>query len=204
MHFSVRSLNLLWLLFFCSFSLSSSLVSEWKLAKDKNNIQVYTRSSKTSNLKDTKVASTAECSPQKVLKVLLQFEAYSKWIPKCKESRLLKQVSETKFYYYARYAAPWPVSDRDAVVHLEIFHQENGDILCEINGVPDYIEPIKGVIRVPYSQGKWFLTQQQDGKVKLVNQYSTDPGGSVPSWLANTMAVITPFEMMKNLLIQLK
>lgn len=204
MQFSLRFLNLLSLLFLCVFLLSSFAVSEWKLAKDKNNIQVYTQSSEKSNLKETKVVGTAESSPQKVLEILLQFDSYSKWIPKCKESHLLKKVSETEFYYYARYAAPWPVSDRDAVVHLEIFHQANGDIFCEINGVPNYIEPVQGVIRVPYSKGKWFLTQEQDGKVKLVNQYSTNPGGNVPSWLINTMAVVTPFEMMKNLLVRLK
>ena len=202
MKIQIFLLNLLFL--FCAFNLPSSSPSEWQLAKDKNNIQVFTRSSPSSNLKDSKVVSVAQGTPEMVLQTLLDFDTYDGWIPKCKESRLLKKVSETEFYYYARYAAPWPIADRDVIIHFEVFKETSGKIVCELNGVADYLEEVNGVIRVPYSKGKWFLTPQKNGNVEIINQYASSPGGSIPIWLANTAAVSTPFDTMKSLLLQLK
>jgi len=194
-------------LFLCSFQLPklpSNTLSEWKLEKTKDNIQVFTRPSANSNLKDSKVLSIVDGTPEEVLDLLLQFDAYEDWIPKCKESRLLKKVSETDYYYYARYAAPWPVSDRDVVIHFTVTKEASGRIVCQLIGEANYIEEVSGVVRVPHSNGRWFLTPQKDGKVEIINQYGSSPGGNIPDWLANTTAVSTPFDTMRNLVRKLK
>ncbi|MFO6080183.1 START domain-containing protein, partial [Pseudomonas aeruginosa] len=44
----------------------------------------------------------------------------------------------------------------------------------------------KGQIRVPKLVGEWKLQPKGQGVTEVTYQVETEPGGSIPSWLANS------------------
>ncbi|MNO08734.1 hypothetical protein D3C81_2315520 [compost metagenome] len=45
--------------------------------------------------------------------------------------------------------------------------------------------------------GLWKLVPKGAGEVEVTYQVHTEPGGSVPSWLANSFVVDAPFNTLK-------
>ena len=67
------------ILIFCCFiflSQNTQAQSNWDLAKDKNGIQVYTRKTPNSDLKDYRVQAEFNTTPQNFLAVILDFDSY--------------------------------------------------------------------------------------------------------------------------------
>mgnify|MGYP002718257558 CR=1 FL=1 len=67
------------------------------------------------------------------------------------------------------------------------------------NGQPQYLPKEDGYTRVASLKGFWKFVPQGDGKVEVTYQVHTEPGGSVPSWLANSFVVEAPFNTLSGL-----
>ncbi|MDH3976841.1 MAG: START domain-containing protein, partial [Deltaproteobacteria bacterium] len=126
--------------------------------------------------------------------------ACPRWIHTCREGRLLKRVNPQESYTYTINEAPWPVSDRDAIV-LNTINQESpkGPVRINILGVPDYIPEKKGLVRVKMIKGHWLFTPLEEGMTEVVYQVHNDPGGNLPSWLVNSVVVSQPYHTMVNM-----
>lgn len=53
-------------------------------------------------------------------------------------------------------------------------------------------------------KGFWRFIPEKEGRIKVIYQIHADPGGDIPSWLANAVAVDSPFNTLKNMLKMLK
>lgn len=56
----------------------------------------------------------------------------------------------------------------------------------------------EGVVRVAKVDGFWQFTAQGE-RVEVVYQVGSDPGGSVPAWLANSFVVDAPYNTLYKL-----
>lgn len=63
---------------------------------------------------------------------------------------------------------------------------------------PDYLPAVEGYVRVTRVDGFWQFTPLDD-KTEVTYQVHMDPGGSVPSWLANKFVVEAPFNTLRAL-----
>ena len=63
----------------------------------------------------------------------------------------------------------------------------------------DYLPEEEGYVRVAKVEGLWKLTPKGPGQTEITYQVQTEPGGSVPSWLANSFVVDAPFNTLKGL-----
>ena len=52
--------------------------------------------------------------------------------------------------------------------------------------------------------GFWSFTPVDNGKILVRYQVHAEPGGSLPSWLANSVVVDTPYYTMANMVEMLK
>ena len=172
---------------------------EWKLAKDKNGIKVFTRKSASSALKDSKVEGEINATPEEIAGVLMDFPSYVEWVPTCIASETLKQVNENEVYYYSEYKAPWPVANRDLVILCKKEIGEDGSIVLQLSGAAEFIPEKSKKIRIPEFSGYWKLQPVSDSTTFATNQFHTDPGGKVPAWLANTSSVDNPFKTFSSL-----
>lgn len=172
----------------------------WEKVKEKNGITVYTRKREGSGFKEFKAVMLIRTSLSSLIALVDDIEASPLWIDTCKEGTLLRRVSPKETYTYTVNDAPWPVRDRDAVVH-NIIEQDpqSGVVTIRTTAVPDYIPEKPDLVRVKKIDAYWRFTPLGDGLVELVYNVYNDPGGNLPAWLVNSAAISQPYNTLINL-----
>ena len=174
-----------------------SAQSNWKEKSDKDGIKVYTRELDDSALDEFKGVTVIHASINDIETVLRDVPNMVQWVPNCIISRIIELNDEMQIHYVA-YDAPWPASGRDSYVQYKLV-QEGKNLKIYFNGLPDYGPELEDFVRVPQITGFWLLEPISASKTRVTYQVSADPGGSVPTWLANAGAVDTPYNTIKGL-----
>lgn len=169
----------------------------WSLAKDAEGIKVYVRNVEGSPLREFRGEVQIKATPEDVVKVLRDADAYRQWMPGVATSELLK-ATDTEQFHYLDNKAPWPVSNRDGVYHFTYAKAGDGAVTVRVEAVPDYLPLREGKVRIPQAKGQWKLVPDADG-VKVTYQMHASPGGAIPDWLANQTVVDTPYGTLKAL-----
>ncbi|WNJ21591.1 START domain-containing protein [Pontibacter sp. G13] len=175
--------------------------SDWKLEKSKDGIEIYTRSVPGSGFKEFRGIAQLEGSLQSVVAVLQDADKFEDWMPSTKRSNLIEAPSSGHKIMYVETSAPFPVSNRDGVYHYTFGDVTDAGSRVEIDvqAVPGHLPEKKGIVRIQHTQGKWVITQTAPDRVQVLYQVHSEPGGSIPSWLANSAVVDIPFETLKRL-----
>jgi len=181
---------------------SSALFSQynWKLSREKDGIKVYESAVPHSNYKAIKVECTFEGTYDKLMTVLRNVSHQKDWVYNNKTSSMIKLISPYEFYYYAETSLPWPMSNRDAVVHLRM-NKDSLNRFLKITAVsePRYIPEKSGKVRVPKSDINWYVTMPTEKTISIAYTFEAEPGGSLPGWLVNMFADKGPYESFKKL-----
>jgi hypothetical protein len=85
------------------------------------------------------------------------------------------------------------------VLHITTVDGSDGSLTRNLAGAADYAPQEKGFVRVAQVQGFWKMVPQGANQTQVIYQVHTEPGGSVPSWLANKFVVDAPFNTLKAL-----
>lgn len=171
---------------------------EWKLAKDEDGIQVYLSEVAGSKYKAYRGVVQIKADVQTLAKMQEDVAGSCRWIHECREQRALKSEGG-KHWTYTRFNTPWPVTPRDSVLEVTTELGGDGSITRVLKGVPQYVPEEKGFVRVSKVEGIWKLTPKPDGQVEVLYQVHTEPGGSVPSWLANSFVIDAPFHTLEQM-----
>ena len=175
---------------------SAVQAEDWKLAKDEDGIKVFLSEVPGSKYKAYRGVATIKAD-MATLRALQEDVAGScAWIHECKEQKLLKSEG-AQSWTYTRFNTPWPVTPRDSVLHVTSEIGADGSVTRVLEGVPKYLPEADGFVRVTEVQGFWKLAPKGTGEVEVTYQVHTEPGGSVPSWLANSFVVDAPFNTLK-------
>jgi hypothetical protein len=188
------------LLFFCIIILNGNGQYNWKLEKNKDGIKVYSSDINGANYKAVKVECALNGNFSKLISILSQVTRYPKWVYNTKKTVLLKQINELELIYYTETQFPWPLSNRDAVIHMQI----NTDSLPKFITITSRNEPglvpeIFDKVRVPNYSTKWKVTMPTSQSIQINYVLEADPGGNIPSWLANIFIDKGPYETFKKL-----
>lgn len=194
------------LFFFCCIGFSAALGQEnWKLTKDKDGIRVYLRDSKYSNFKSIKVECTLQGNLDKLAAIINNVSHYKDWVYNNRSASLLKRINANEFYYYTETYLPWPMDNRDAVMHTRITRDSlNRFLRINSSAAPDFIPKKSGKVRITRSDINWYVTRPSNNTIHIIYTFETDPGGSAPAWLVNSFADKGPYESFKNLAALLK
>lgn len=165
----------------------------WKLERDKNGIKVFTRKTTKASMKESKTEIFFNGTPDQILKEFKNIEGHKTWMHRINTSNLLKKISDNEFHVYYIASAPWPVSNRDVIVHYKINKEPDGDIIITATGMPNEMPEQKGLVRIPKLYSTWEFLKQPNGTTKLIYTSLSEPGGGIPEWLANSGATDTPF-----------
>ena len=171
---------------------------EWNLKKEKNGIQVYTKSSAEYGMPASKVMATFKASFDEVVKAVFEVENYVNYVPDCSKIEVLQRNGSDELIYYGLFDSPWPAADRDLVIKIKKVTITNG-VRIEMTNEASFIELRDNATRIPIYFGAWEIIKSSEG-VKVVLEYQTDPGGSVPDWMVQGAATKTPFNMVENLI----
>jgi len=177
----------------------------WKLSKDKDGMKVYESETKNSNFKSIKVEYTVAGTFDKLMAILNDVSLHKDWVYNSKKSYIISRNSPGDFYYYSETSIPWPMSNRDAVIHLTMTKDTlNRFLKITAIGVPGYLPEKSGKVRVPKLSVNWYVTFPSPNTLSIVYTLEADPGGSIPAWMVNSFADKGPFESFKKLATILK
>ena len=178
---------------------------KWELIKNSNNIKIFTRKIDNSDIKEVKAIIHVDASLSTIVSVLKDVKGYKDWVYECEDSKILKEINKFEDYYYTKTDAPWPVGDRDAVVHNKISQNKKTKVITSIsqsiNGIK---EKIPGLVRVKEIYTEWKLIPQQDGTVYIIYKMHINPGGDIPSYLMNKTLSIGPYKTLSRFKEKLK
>ena len=169
----------------------------WEFKKEEDGIKVYTRKVEGASLDAFKGEGNISASLETILAVLRDGDRYTDWSPDCTVS-VQKENTAKRQVNYSVTEAPFPVSDRDAYVELTFDTLKNG-IKIHLRGIPDYAPEDEDYVRIQFIKGFWLLQKIDDQTTKVTYQLQADPGGSIPTWLANATAVDQPFKSIQGL-----
>jgi hypothetical protein len=191
------------LMLLCSALLIPSLLlaqntDGWVFKNEKEGVKVYYR--KTSDVYELKLITSLKASLSGLVTLLSEVENYPKWGYKVAEARPLKKVSEWESYYYSRLDFPWPLDDRDIVVHSKMVQDPvTQRITATSKADPGFLPEQKGLVRMRNTHTTWTLVPGQGGWTYVEYYIYSDPGGSLPDWLINMALEVGPRETIKNI-----
>lgn len=172
--------------------------SPWKLVKEKEGIQMYTRPWKDSKFVAYKIDTILNTSLKSVVSVLDDIESYPQWASNCSEAVLLEQIGDIRITYTV---IDTPViSDRDMITQ-GVITQDPETKIVSINyfGLDDYMDKQDDRIRMTENEGSWTIIPLKKNQTRVIWQAHANPGGSVPAWLANWGLDDVAFETLTNL-----
>ena len=196
----ITSMKLAGLVLFSTFASAAIGQYNWKLSKDEDGIKVYKSEVKYSKYKSIKVDCTLEGTYDNMMAIINDVVNQKNWVYNNKNSSILKRVSASEFYYYSETHLPWPMTNRDAIIHLKMNKDSlNRFLKISAVSVPSYTPEKSGMVRVPRSDISWYVTMPSAKTISIVYIFDAEPGGSLPAWVVNMFTDKGPYESFKKL-----
>ncbi len=145
--------------------------------------------------------ATIDAPQHSVLSLLYDIDVATEWVWKTKEMRLLKELTDDEGrIVYQLVSAPWPVSDREIITRSQGYMDpETSEIFIKLECLADYLPRNDKYVRVPQLEGAWNIVPLSENQCRVVFRLHIEPGGEIPSWLANIAVIDTPYHTMVNL-----
>jgi hypothetical protein len=174
--------------------------NDCKLKKDQDSIKVYTCHTDTSRFKSIVAEFTLHTSFDQLAQIVFDTPNYTQWQFNTIEAKTVKKISSSEQVYRTVIEAPWPVVDRDMVVHMKIQHDRNSnEMVITAESEKGIIPKKESYVRVPASRGKWIVKEKSRNLLQVKYTMQIDPGGSVPPWLVNWVCAEAPYKSFRNL-----
>jgi START domain len=192
-------LKLFWItLIFLLLSFRAAAQENWNLVKEEAGIKVYTKPESGSKFKAFKAEMQLSCKIENIIYVLKNTDSINNWVVNCKGVKLLR-TEDSDQYYYIETSLPLPFQNRDMVYHFQYIEANREQVRVIVTGMPGYIQPEEGIVRMVKADGYWLLTSIDTDKTSVTYQMHVEPGGLIPAWLANPFIKNVPFATFKEL-----
>ncbi|PIE40670.1 MAG: hypothetical protein CSA49_07315 [Gammaproteobacteria bacterium] len=183
--------------------MSSSLfaANEWKLEKDQDNIQLYTRSVASSPMKAYRVVTEVRATLSSLVAFLNDEKGFPAWMDKVTEVKKIRDINAKESLIYQVIDTPWPEKDQDNVLYSK--WSQNPDTLAVTKTIfsePMFMAQKNNRRRQNFFNARWTLTPQPEGMVKVEYSAEIDPGvgGEVQEWMEKMLALDMPFKTIRN------
>lgn len=138
-------------------------------------------------LYEVRASCVAAVAPEKVFAVAMERDTYGGTAKYVVEYRVMEGDSDRLWYVYERLSFPL-ISDRDYTLRYEVTKDVSAKLYAiRWSTANDRGPKVKsGVIRVSFTQGTLEIAPEAGGtRTRMVCTGVADPGGWVPSWVAN-------------------
>lgn len=177
-----------------------SQVNDWNLVSDQDTLQIYTRRSEVSSIKEVKIEARVQCELKEIVAALEDIPTQKDWLIRTKEIRYVEEQGPGRFSYYLSTDMPFPVKDRDIVVNYERSYDQNkGEVLIEYQELGGLVPINKSHVRIPEMKASYKLSSPSEGMAAIEYYLYIDAGGALPNWVVNFAITKGPKETMDGL-----
>ncbi|HNL11013.1 MAG TPA: START domain-containing protein [Turneriella sp.] len=179
--------------------------SPWERKLHRDGIVVDVRSVADSDFKEFKARMRVKSTLVKATEIMRDIPGYTRWMKDCKEAREVQKISASSGIVYSLQAAPWPITEREAVVRYDYRRSSTPAALyITIAAEPNALPQKSGRVRIPRLKGYWSYVEISAGELEVTYSMHSEPGGSLPGWAAAGMVAHLPYETMKRLKAELE
>lgn len=199
----LRVLALLALGFAMSFPSHSA---DWEVIAERDGVVVSRRPVAGRAFPQLRAVGEVPGTPYEILAVLLDVPAHAKWLPDCIESRTIRRLDAWRYIIYTRTDAPWPVSDREAVIENEVIFLEPPlklKVSFEALAAPE-VAHARGTVRMKTVNGYYLIEAIDDSRSLVQYELDADPAGTLPAWLVTYQSTRNPLQTLFGLRKRLK
>jgi hypothetical protein len=173
--------NILFLVYLFMGYFSFGQGTGWILKSDNEGIKLYAKSAKTDGTIQVRIISNTTASINAVLKASQDVSNLKERILNTQSVTILKQISPNDVYYRLCSDFPWPLSDRDAIMHSQISQNPATKVIkVDAYSTPSYMAEQKDYVRVYTWETHSILTPKSNGTVEIDYWFSYHPRGDVP------------------------
>lgn len=188
--------------------LSGNLLAsdDWRQVREvsaRNDVNVWVKPVPGNPLNAFRGVTEVPYPPLTVLAVLVDVENFPEWVFQCHSAKLMPEHGNDIAYFYIK--GIWPVSDRDGVVRSTLSQDPDTLAITVHSTVADgLLELQPGVVRLPSLSNRFVLEPLDDGWTRITFETFVDPGGMIPAWLANLVAVKAPTTTLQKMQIRMR
>jgi len=193
-------------LFFLAFNLilkyaaSQDTIPSWFYLKTADSINIYYRTFPNTEIRELKLKTTFKASATSVVSVIKNVEAMHKWSHTCKSTKLIKKVNNNELFYYYIADIPWPIQNRDVILHLKIFKDTINGIHTIISQNYNGLIPTNtGYTRISYMKAVWKITPISNKLTEMEYFITLKLSNNLPDWLINTAISYSPVKSINAL-----
>lgn len=177
--------------------------AEWALEQDEGRIQVYTRPVAESPFREVKAVAMIDAPMAQVVAAMGDGQGCSEWREMCKSSEVLTTVSDTERYVHLVLDMPWPVADRDMVIHsIANIDAPTQTVTVQLQSASSRL-PEQDYVRA-ISNGQYRIKALSEQQVEFTYIMHTDLGGDLPPDMINPRAASSAYEDVRRLQVLLE
>ncbi len=178
--------------------------SKWEMISEKDGIKVYRMEIPGSPLVAFKGVKVMPVPITKVAQVILDEDTEKKkeWIDMIKDFKVIERGTYESVTYSA-YDLPWPLTDRDYVIHSHLkIDNEGNQIVIDLKSVGHPKAPETIGVRAELTRSMYKLVPRPGRTTEVTVEIQTDPKGDLPKWLVNVIQKGWPANTLKKMEVQ--
>ncbi len=184
--------------------------NQWKMVKDKNDIQVFTRSVEGFSVKQFKGVTYVNAPMEVIYEVINDSKNTHHWFGDCLRQKTTEQINATSKYIYHEVKVPI-LKDRNLIGKVEFTPDyAKATLRTRImaitkNKIPEEFwkkawQPATSKhVRITELNCTIDVISEGASKSKVVYEVLVDPAGFIPGWVANYFAESNPITTLSNL-----
>lgn len=171
----------------------------WQFQKTQDNMNIYLRKGSTSQFSEVRVTTRLNVPLKNIIKAMGDVAAYKDWVYKTVSARTLKTVSENDFFYYIETDLPYPMSNRDMVVHCTRWTDAAGVFHSKSVAAKGMVPAKDDLVRIQDYESLWSVKAVGPNTVEIDYRVRSNPGGELPAWAVEMFSFTGPVESIKLL-----
>lgn len=193
----------------CDTSTTAGNTASWQLVKEEDGIKVFLGEVVGSQYKAYRGEAVINAELNSLLALMDDTKACVDWMLNCKNPILLHKVSMIERYIYQVNNLPWPVNDRDMVLHvLTSQDARTRAVTISIQGVKaedlsiDIQRKIPGEtknVRVENLKGFWKFIPLGGNRTRAIYQMHVELGGILTPTIVNVGVIRSPIKTIQNM-----
>lgn len=176
----------------------------WTLVRSNVGINTFENSQKRNGFKEFRGVAELAVTFEEARDVVKDIPGNIHWLPSCRRSELIREISETEILVYIVSRAPWPVKDRDCVWKRHYVVDTDSHFLMPFTASDEEYEGESGLVRILNARGIWEVKRIDADTTEVSFQYIGDGGGTVPRGFVNTTTKRIPEKALRALLARIE
>jgi hypothetical protein len=183
---------------FANIAAADAIDPEWALQQDDGRIQVFTRPVAGSPFLEVKATALINAPIADIASAMGDGDGCVEWRVMCKSSEVLSVASDTERYVYMVLDMPWPVADRDMVMHsIAQVDVTAKTVTVQLESASSQ-HPEQDYVRA-ISNGQYQIQALGEEQVEFTYIMHTDLGGDLSADLINPRVVESTYDDIKQL-----